>query len=160
VVYLSEHNGFDTINGRAFIGNTPTFHAKVGDLVQWDVLTIGENFHVFHIHGHRWRDPSGRFVDSQLLGPSTTLQVRFLVDAPGTRNVWTNVGRKRHTVTADTGSFDSGTLLPGETFSYVVPMSVGSFTYHCRFHQYIRGSVTVSVVKLNAPAEVGYGHGA
>ena len=84
IVYLSEHNGFDTINGRAFIGNTPTFHAKVGDLVQWDVLDIGENFHVFHIPGHRWRDPGGRFVDSELLGPSSTLQVRFREDAPGT----------------------------------------------------------------------------
>ena len=54
VVYLQQPPGFDTINGRAFIGNTPTFHAKVGDLVQWDVLALGDGFHVFHVHGHRW----------------------------------------------------------------------------------------------------------
>jgi plastocyanin len=81
-----------------------------------------------------------------------------LVVAPGAKIVWTNVGRRRHTVTADTGSFDSGTLFPGDTFSVVAPMSVGAFEYHCRFHQYIRGTVTVSRVNLHAPAEVAYGH--
>ena len=34
--------GFNTINGRAFVGNTPVFSAKVGEVVQWDVLAIGE----------------------------------------------------------------------------------------------------------------------
>jgi FtsP/CotA-like multicopper oxidase with cupredoxin domain len=83
VVYLSEHAGLETINGRAFIGNTPTFHARVGDDVQWDVLTIGESFHAFHIHGHRWLR-NGTPIDTELLGPSSTLLVRFREDAPGT----------------------------------------------------------------------------
>jgi plastocyanin len=80
-----------------------------------------------------------------------------LVVAPGTKILWANAGRKRHTVTSDTGAFDSGTLLPGERFSITAPMSVGSFSYHCRFHQFIRGTVTVSLVNLHAPAEVPYG---
>ena len=54
VVYLSSHLGFMTIDGRAFVGNTPVFQAKVGDVVQWDVLAIGDDFHTFHVHGHRW----------------------------------------------------------------------------------------------------------
>ena len=32
---------FMTIDGRAFVGNTPVFRAKVGQLVQWDVMAIG-----------------------------------------------------------------------------------------------------------------------
>jgi len=84
VVFLGNHLGFDTINGRAFIGNTPTFRAKVGQTVQWDVLALGEAFHVFHVHGHRWLR-NGTPVDSELLGPSSTLKVRFKEDAPG---VW------------------------------------------------------------------------
>ena len=48
-------NGFMTIDGRAFVGNTPVFHARVGDLVQWDVIAMGDDFHTFHVHGHRWR---------------------------------------------------------------------------------------------------------
>jgi manganese oxidase len=84
ITYLGKTNGYDTINGHAFIGNTPTFHARVGEDVEWDVLAIGEDFHVFHIHGHRWRDGGGEPVDSQLIGPSSTLRVRFREDAPGT----------------------------------------------------------------------------
>jgi len=83
-----------------------------------------------------------------------------LIVAPGSRIVWTNAGRKRHTVTSDVGAFESGTLLPGETFSIAAPMTVGTLSYHCRFHHYIRGSVTVSLVGLRAPAEVPYGRGA
>jgi len=83
VVFLAQHGGLDTINGRAFIGNTPTFEARVGDLVQWDVLTLGDNFHVWHVHGHRWLR-HGVPLDSELLGPSSTLSVQFREDAPGT----------------------------------------------------------------------------
>jgi FtsP/CotA-like multicopper oxidase with cupredoxin domain len=56
----------------------------VGQTVQWDVLALGEAFHVFHVHGHRWLR-NGTPVDSELLGPSSTLKVRFKEDAPG---VW------------------------------------------------------------------------
>jgi FtsP/CotA-like multicopper oxidase with cupredoxin domain len=83
VVYMSEHNGFDTINGRAFIGNVPTFRARPGEVVQWDVLGIGENFHAFHIHGHRWLR-HGDPVDTELVGPSSTLRIRFREDVAGT----------------------------------------------------------------------------
>jgi manganese oxidase len=84
VVYLNNQKGFDTINGRAFIGNTPTFRARAGETVQWDVLALGENLHVFHVHGHRWLR-AGTPTDSELLGPSSTLKVRWREDAPG---VW------------------------------------------------------------------------
>jgi hypothetical protein len=82
VVYLENHLGLDTINGRAFVGNTPTFKARRGDLVQWDVIGLGDGFHVFHVHGHRWLR-HGTPVDSELVGPSSSLQVRFREDAPG-----------------------------------------------------------------------------
>ena len=48
-----------TIDGRAFVGNTPVFRAKVGDVVQWDVLALGDDFHTFHVHGHRWLTADG-----------------------------------------------------------------------------------------------------
>jgi FtsP/CotA-like multicopper oxidase with cupredoxin domain len=66
------------------VGNTPTLHARVGDIVQWDVLTIGESFHVFHPHGHRWLR-NGVPTDSETLGPSEALKIRWKEDAPG---VW------------------------------------------------------------------------
>ena len=46
---------FQTIDGRAFVGNTPVVRAMVGDRIQWDVMAIGSEHHTFHVHGHRWR---------------------------------------------------------------------------------------------------------
>jgi manganese oxidase len=84
VVYLSSQLGFNTINGRAFVGNTPVFHGKVGEVVQWDVLTIGDDFHTFHVHGHRWVQPGGVSRDTQVIGPAESFRVRWREDMPGT----------------------------------------------------------------------------
>jgi FtsP/CotA-like multicopper oxidase with cupredoxin domain len=84
VVFFSALAGFETINGRAFVGNTPVLHARVGDLVQWDVLAIGDEHHTFHVHGHRWRDASGTPEDTKTLGPAESFRVRFREDVPGT----------------------------------------------------------------------------
>jgi FtsP/CotA-like multicopper oxidase with cupredoxin domain len=84
VVFLSTHLGFMTIDGRAFVGNTPVFHARVGDTVQWDVLTLGDDFHTFHVHGHRWLSDAGTPLDTRVLGPAESFRVRWVEDAPGT----------------------------------------------------------------------------
>jgi FtsP/CotA-like multicopper oxidase with cupredoxin domain len=84
VVYLSSQLGFNTINGRAFVGNTPVYHATVGDIVQWDVLTIGDDFHTFHVHGHRWVQRDGASRDTQVIGPAESFRVRWREDTPGT----------------------------------------------------------------------------
>ncbi|GAB2714247.1 multicopper oxidase domain-containing protein [Kitasatospora kifunensis] len=72
-------------NGAAFLGNTPTFTAKTGDRVRWRIASLGQDFHVFHLHGHRWPKAPGfpGFLDSQLIGPSTTLTIEYLEDNPG-----------------------------------------------------------------------------
>jgi FtsP/CotA-like multicopper oxidase with cupredoxin domain len=74
---------YDCFNGRAFLGNTPAFRAKVGERVRWHVIALGTEFHVFHVHGHRWRDSVGRFTDAVLLGPSTTTVADYVEDNPG-----------------------------------------------------------------------------
>ena len=84
VVYLESQQGFMTINGRAFVGNTPVFRARVGETVQWDVLTLGDEFHTFHVHGHRWRTPDGAVRDTQVVGPAESYKIRWREDAAGT----------------------------------------------------------------------------
>lgn len=74
---------WDCFNGYAFLGNTPTFRARRGERVRWRVAALGTEFHVFHVHGHRWRTAAGEFQDSALLGPSTTLTVDWREDNPG-----------------------------------------------------------------------------
>jgi FtsP/CotA-like multicopper oxidase with cupredoxin domain len=84
VVFFGEHHTFMTINGRAFVGNTPVFHARPGHIVQWDVLALGSEFHTFHIHGHRWQGADGTPADTRTLGPAESFAVRFREDRPGT----------------------------------------------------------------------------
>jgi FtsP/CotA-like multicopper oxidase with cupredoxin domain len=82
VVVLGAQFGQMTINGRAFVGNTPVLHARVGDLVQWDVITLGDEFHTFHVHGHRW-GRGGVPEDTRTIGPAESFRVRWREDAPG-----------------------------------------------------------------------------
>ena len=71
-----------TINNH--VGHTghrgPNFEATVGDRVEIVMITHGEYYHTFHLHGHRWADnrtglltgpddPS-RVIDNKIVGPA------------------------------------------------------------------------------------------
>ncbi len=84
IVAFENTIGYDTINGRAFIGNTPTFRAKVGETVEWAVISLGDNFHTFHVHGHRWLNDAKVPEDTRTIGPGESFRVRWREDAPGT----------------------------------------------------------------------------
>jgi len=71
------------INGKAYTGNTPTMTAKVGDDVAMHVYGIDNDFHTFHVHGHRWTEPGGAIVDNKTFGPGDSFRVRFIEDNPG-----------------------------------------------------------------------------
>ncbi len=45
------------INGRTFLGNTPTMVAGPNTRMRFGVVGMGNDFHTFHIHGHRWIIP-------------------------------------------------------------------------------------------------------
>ncbi len=65
-------------------------------------------------------------VDSAFAAPAITVPV-------GTSVTWTHAGNLPHTVTADDGSFDSGTLQGGAAFSITFDQP-GTSAYYCRFH--------------------------
>jgi plastocyanin len=48
-----------------------------------------------------------------------------------------------HTWTADDGSFDSGTLGPGDTFEQTFD-EPGTFAFHCNIHPSMTGTLTVT----------------
>ncbi|MFE9095709.1 multicopper oxidase domain-containing protein [Streptomyces sp. NPDC007264] len=66
-----------TINNQAHMG--PDFEATVGDRVEFVVITHGDHYHTFHMHGHRWADnrtglltgpdDESRVVDNKIVGP-------------------------------------------------------------------------------------------
>ena len=57
--------------------------------------------------------------------------------------VWTNKDAVVHTVTSD--SFASGTLNPGDSFSYTFS-SEGLYDYHCSLHPQMKGEITVGAL--------------
>lgn len=60
----------------------------------------------------------------------------------GTEVTWTNADPVPHTVTADDGSFDSGPLDQGGTFSMTFN-EAGEVAYACAIHPTMKGTVTV-----------------
>jgi plastocyanin len=60
----------------------------------------------------------------------------------GTTVTWTNKDSFSHTVTSDTGLFDSGEMSQGSTFSHTFN-DKGTFSYHCTIHTTMHGTVTV-----------------
>lgn len=60
----------------------------------------------------------------------------------GTTVAWTNEDSVSHTITSDSGAFDSGTLSSGHPFSYTFN-TPGNFSYHCSIHKYMKAEVVV-----------------
>ncbi len=55
---------------------------------------------------------------------------------------WTNAGPSPHSATASDGSFDSGNLNPGQsyTFTFHTP---GTYPYVCQYHAGMHGTIIV-----------------
>ncbi|MBE0430993.1 MAG: cupredoxin family copper-binding protein [Dehalococcoidia bacterium] len=60
----------------------------------------------------------------------------------GATLTWLNRDLDVHTVTAQDGTFDSGNLARGDTFSYTFE-EPGTFEYYCIPHPYMTGRVIV-----------------
>ncbi len=62
--------------------------------------------------------------------------------AQGTKVRWTNKDAAAHTVTSDSGTFDSGNLSNGQTFDFTFS-ELGTFSYHCALHPEMTGTIIV-----------------
>lgn len=68
---------------------------------------------------------------------STNLTVKA-----GTTVTWTNKDSAPHTVTANDGSFDSGTMATNVTYSHTFSKT-GTFSYYCTVHPSMKATVIV-----------------
>ncbi|KAG9067083.1 hypothetical protein KI688_012996 [Linnemannia hyalina] len=59
---------------------------------------------------------------------------------PGDKVTWTNNDSADHTATADAGSFDSGLIATGKSFSHTFT-TAATLSYHCTIHPYMLGTV-------------------
>ena len=78
------------MNGRTYLGNTPTLVAGTNTKMKFGVVGMGSQFHTFHIHGHRWmmpgpsgttpgaiqgstqNHPTSQFEDTRTFGPANS----------------------------------------------------------------------------------------
>lgn len=80
------------------------------------------------------------------------------IDAGGTV-AWQHAGQRDHTVTAADGSFDSGTVQSGDSFSH--PFSQpGTYRYYCQFHGSASGQGMAGTVVVRGEAPPGEDGGA
>ena len=79
----------------------------------------------------------------------TSMEMRSMAFAPerieiaaGTTIVWTNQDQLVHTVIADDGSWNSGDVAPGATWSHRFD-APGTYAFHCTPHPFMKGVVVV-----------------
>ncbi len=67
------------INGRQFLGNTPTVVAGPDSRMKFGLVGMGDMVHTFHLHGHRWiiPGPHGTTPGQQQFSPQDTPVSQF-----------------------------------------------------------------------------------
>lgn len=97
-------------------------------------------------HGGNSRDAQSTTV---VTGGAAAITIKNYAFAPpslaikvGTHITWTNHDATAHTATADRGSWDTGTINPGQGKTLAFQRA-GTYTYHCAFHAFMTGTITV-----------------
>ncbi|MEV6738199.1 multicopper oxidase domain-containing protein [Streptomyces sp. NPDC051104] len=83
-------------NGKGHSG--PTLEAIVGERVEFVVITHGDDFHTFHLHGHRWADnrtglltgpeDSSQLIDTRVVGPGASFGFQVIAGESGGAGAW------------------------------------------------------------------------
>lgn len=86
-----------TINNRA-ADDPYDFTAKLGERVEIIMITHGEYYHTFHMHGHRWADnrtgmlsgpdDQSRVVDTKITGPADSFGFQVIAGAGAGPGAW------------------------------------------------------------------------
>jgi len=63
---------------------------------------------------------------------------------PGAAVTVENEDGVAHTLTSDSGAFDTGSLNGGSTTHFTAPTKPGSYPYRCSIHQFMTGTVVVT----------------
>jgi hypothetical protein len=114
------------INGRSFVGNTPTIVGRSGQRIRWYVfnLDISTNGHDFHAHGMRWKF-AGEYIDTQSFGPGES----FVVEATIPPVVL---------LTEEEAQIQHPKYRPKEAKLYCIK---GDFLFHCHEQDHLLGGM-------------------
>lgn len=133
VVVTGEPNPeiFEAIGAETPQGEEPSASEAPADAVPVAILQGSGNY-----------QPEGaedEFADEESMGDYSVNVLRVPV---GTTVTWTNEDATMHTVTAVDGSFDSGMMNEGDTWSFTFD-TPGEFEYLCTPHPWMRAKVIV-----------------
>jgi len=94
--------------------------------------------------------PMSSTAPSNVVVPANSVNIQGNSFNPGTLNAkvgdkitWTNNDSYAHTVTSDTGEFDSGKFGAGQTYSFTFTKA-GTYNYHCGVHTFMTAQVVVT----------------
>lgn len=87
-------------------------------------------------------DPAGGVAQVVVVIEGSSFSPPVITIKAGTEVVWKNKDASPHTITADDGSFDSGSMSQGGEFRRRF-MAPGTVSYSCDIHAYMSGKVEV-----------------
>ena len=90
--------------------------------------------------------PGAPMTSSSVSAKDNVFDPATITVQPGTTVRWVNNGQHPHTVTARDGSFDSGNIAPGGSFTHTFS-TAGAVRYYCKLHKGMEGTVVVGEPK-------------
>ena len=110
------------INGRGFVGNTPTIVGRSGQRIRWYVFNLdtSPSWHNFHPHAMRWSF-GGQYVDIRSIGPAESFVVESEIPPV-------------LLLTADEEKAQSPAHRPTGAKLYRLK---GDFVFHCHVHHHM-----------------------
>jgi FtsP/CotA-like multicopper oxidase with cupredoxin domain len=131
------------LNGRSFVGNTPTIATTTGQKIRWYVfnLDLSMGWHNFHTHAQRWK-VAGEAIDIRSIGPAESFV--FETTAPPVLLLPPDIEKHQH----------EGTHRHGAHAYHLR----GDFLFHCHVEMHmmqglaglVRASQTVYLTKAEA----------
>jgi FtsP/CotA-like multicopper oxidase with cupredoxin domain len=132
--------GLQCMNGRLWLGNTPTVVAATNTKMRFGIVAMGDMAHTFHIHGHRWsvQGPDGTHpADIQ-----TSIQSRSVSQFEDTRIMG---AANSFTFTINQGSFMGSVFQPDSTQA----PGLGEWHMHCHIPGHMMSGMMGSLLIVN-----------
>jgi plastocyanin len=110
------------INGRGFVGNSPTVVGRSGQRIRWYVFNLDTSlkWHNFHPHAMRWKF-GGESIDSRSMGPAES----FVVES--------EIPPVLLLTEEEEKAQDPAQRPPGATLRHIK----GDFVFHCHVHHHM-----------------------
>jgi plastocyanin len=85
----------------------------------------------------------GTLNPNEVIIQGTSFSPAVFTVSAGTTVTWRNLDGMTHTVTSDTGIFDSGNIGINRVYSYTFT-TPGEYPYHCTLHPGMSGTINVN----------------